>query len=141
MNHRVKTISRFFQDCKRGLKTFELRQDDRNYQVGDVLIQEEWDGKFYTGEQIRHLITYKFSFEDMPKWGLREGWCILGIEPVSYTVQNWRCDNCDASADVPMEIKFMPDQIKYLCEKYDWGVYQGAVICGGCKGKVVRWSK
>lgn len=82
MEHRVKTWPPFFKDVLRGKKSFEMRLNDRDYQVGDVLVQEEFDPelKDYTGRRWRQEITYVMRAEDIPQnWGLKEGWCILGV--------------------------------------------------------------
>ena len=41
--HDLKTWSPFYAAVASGAKTFELRKDDRNYSVGDVLLLREWD--------------------------------------------------------------------------------------------------
>jgi hypothetical protein len=40
MVHRLKTFPWAYDATAKGLKTFELRLNDRNYQVGDILILE-----------------------------------------------------------------------------------------------------
>lgn len=85
MEHRVKTWPPFFKDALLGKKPFELRINDRDYQVGDTLLQEEFDPVLedYTGMKFRQKITYVLRAEDIPnKWGLKEGWCILGLEKI-----------------------------------------------------------
>lgn len=80
--HSLKTLSQYFRDVKSGAKNFELRKNDRNYQVGDTLVLEEWipDGIFtggYTGQVIRRQVQY--ILKDCPEFGLMDGYCILGI--------------------------------------------------------------
>jgi hypothetical protein len=52
--HEVKSWPREFAAIREGIKTFEVRVDDRDepYAVGDVLFQREWDpgSKSYTGQ-------------------------------------------------------------------------------------------
>lgn len=82
MEHRVKTWPPFFKDALLNKKKFELRLNDRDYQVGDTLLQEEFDPelKDYTGMKRRSNIIYVMRAEDIPKtWGLKDGWCILGL--------------------------------------------------------------
>lgn len=83
MEHRVKTWPPFFKDALLGKKPFELRINDRDYKVGDILVQEEFDPelKDYTGMKHRQEIIYVMKAEDLPgQWGLKEGWCILGLK-------------------------------------------------------------
>ena len=43
MTHELKTYPKYFQETIEGNKPFEIRKNDRNFQVGDVLILKEWD--------------------------------------------------------------------------------------------------
>lgn len=95
--HKLKTWPTYFQAVRSGKKTFEIRKNDRNYQVNDVLVLEEWkpvqercdvhyyfegDGRCscsngeYTGAIFEAKITYKL---DGGQFGIEEGYCILGI--------------------------------------------------------------
>ena len=85
MEHKVKTWPPFFKDALLGKRLFELRINDRDYQVGDTLLQAEYDPelKDYTGMKHRQKITYVLKAEDVPgKFGLKEGWCILGLKEI-----------------------------------------------------------
>lgn len=58
--HPLKTWPRYFTDIITGRKTFEVRKDDRDFAVGDVLELLEWDPgtKQYTGRRAFHRVTY-----------------------------------------------------------------------------------
>ncbi len=73
-----KILPEYFRAIRSHDKTFELRKDDSNYQVGDRLRLREWDGKRYTGNVVVRLITY--ILRDCPEYGLMPGFCILGIQ-------------------------------------------------------------
>ena len=49
MIHRLKTLPRYYQPIIEERKPFEIRNNDRNFQTGDSVILNEWDGKNYTG--------------------------------------------------------------------------------------------
>lgn len=49
MIHDLKITPKYFDDVWNGIKRFELRKDDRDYQIGDTLLLREWDGEKYTG--------------------------------------------------------------------------------------------
>lgn len=76
--HELKIKSLYFNDILQGVKNFELRKDDRDFKVGDYLILQEFDEN-YTGRSILVEIIYKLNGG---KYGLQEGYCILGFKPV-----------------------------------------------------------
>lgn len=79
--HQLKIIPQYFQAVWNGEKTFELRKDDRDYQVGDILALREWDGEKYTGSGIAVRITH--ILRNCPEYGLADGYCIMSIRRLS----------------------------------------------------------
>ena len=77
MTHELKILPQWFNDVESGKKTFELRENDREYKVGDKLMLREWDGEKFTGRQTTRLISYIYHGDG--SFGLSEGYCILGI--------------------------------------------------------------
>ena len=78
--HWLKTEPAFFREIVTGSKTFEVRNNDRGFEVGDVLILQEylpaWAPKpGYSGRQIKKKISYIL---DDPRF-CREGYVILGL--------------------------------------------------------------
>jgi hypothetical protein len=61
---KLKISPEFFQDVKSELKNFEIRFNDRDYQVGDILILEEYDKhtESYSGESVTREVTYITDF-------------------------------------------------------------------------------
>ena len=84
--HDVKCIQPYFNLVRMGIKTFEVRKMDRDYQIGDHLNLQEYEPKFQnlTGESCEVIILY--ILQD-PQY-CREGFGILAIEIVE------SCDNC-----------------------------------------------
>ena len=84
MEHRLKTWPLFFADVSTGAKTFDIRKDDRNFQVGDTLLLLEFDPehyvKKYTGREIRVIVNYIVSLDDIP--GMQKGSVGMSIELV-----------------------------------------------------------
>lgn len=80
--HNLKTWTPFFKDAKNGLKQFEVRKNDRNYQVGDTLILEEFNPNTekYTGAWTPKLVIYKFDDTRFVK----EGYVILGLQDIKF---------------------------------------------------------
>lgn len=74
--HHLKCIPPYFEDVYLGNKLFELRRDDRDFQVSDILHLKEYiPNEGFTGRSGWYLINYKLKgFE-----GLSPEYCILGI--------------------------------------------------------------
>jgi hypothetical protein len=89
--HELKTWPEPFQAVLDGRKRYEIRKNDRGYQVSDVLNLREWaiptDPRFdqrgftgYTGRSLRVVVTYMTSGGE---WGIPVGMCVMGIKPAS----------------------------------------------------------
>lgn len=78
MTHELKVLTEYYEALKEGSKTFEVRKDDRNYQVGDTLILIEWlsEKQEYTNRTYFCRVTY--TLRD-PTY-VKEGYVILGIK-------------------------------------------------------------
>lgn len=70
-----KILPEYFRAVRAREKNFEIRVDEDNIQVGDLLILEEWnDG--YTGNYVRRYV--KYVLRNAPALGLMDGYCIIG---------------------------------------------------------------
>ena len=68
----------YFTEVLYKRKNFELRKDDRNYQVGDLITLREYENGTYTGREIKNL-PISFILRGCPEYGLKDGYCILGF--------------------------------------------------------------
>jgi len=75
--HKLKIKPEYFEAVDCGIKNFELRKDDRGFEVNDLIILKEYDNGAYTGRSVSRLIDY--ILRDCPEYGLKEGYCILGF--------------------------------------------------------------
>lgn len=74
--HQIRLAKSYFDDVANGIKTFELRKNDREYKKGDILEMMEFaDGK-NTGRMVRVLVTY--ILEDYT--GIEDGYCIMATK-------------------------------------------------------------
>ncbi len=76
--HELKIDPKYYVAVLAGEKRFELRKDDRNYEVGDLLVLKEFKDGEYTGRTIKYK-PIKYILRDCPEHGLKEGYCILGL--------------------------------------------------------------
>lgn len=79
-----KVLPEFYKEIRVHRKTFEIRKDEDDIQVGDILVLREWDGEKYTGSMTRREVTY--VLRDAEEYGLMEGYCIIGMHSVGW---NW----------------------------------------------------
>lgn len=77
-HHYLKILPEFYRAIEKGEKPFEVRFNDRNYQMYDVLHLQEWCGGVYTGRQITAEVTYLLDNPDYCK----EGFVIMGIKVI-----------------------------------------------------------
>lgn len=78
VEHELKCRTEYFQRVVSGQKTFEIRKNDRDYQVGDVLVLKEIGPEGYPDhgayEVCRAKIVYMTNFEQ------KDNYVVLGIE-------------------------------------------------------------
>lgn len=77
--HDLKCWPEPFAAIRAGLKNWELRLNDRDFQIGDLLWQKEWDPATgeYTGEATGNLVIWML---EGPTFGLPEGYCIMSLD-------------------------------------------------------------
>ena len=83
--HRIKLDIAYYDDVMSGTKTFEIRKDDRDYEVGDLVIFIPADHGIVLppwgeGEERIFRITYLIGSSTFG--GIREGYVVFGISEV-----------------------------------------------------------
>ncbi|KJF45999.1 DUF3850 domain-containing protein [Bacillus altitudinis] len=74
--HDLKIIPSFFRAVKTGMKGFEIRKNDRKFQVGDVIMLREYNEGHYTGRIVLGEITFVTDFEQ------KEGYVVFNFKRV-----------------------------------------------------------
>lgn len=74
MTHHVKIEEQYYEDIENGLKRFEIRKNDRDYKVDDVIILKEIDGD---GNFTRRLHTAAITY--ISKYKQRPGYIVFGF--------------------------------------------------------------
>ena len=83
--HKLKLSTIYYDDSASGIKTFEIRNNDRNFKVGDILELREyvWSNLekrgAYTGAVHWKVITYILNDKEY----LHEGFVCLGVSPIA----------------------------------------------------------
>jgi hypothetical protein len=84
--HHLKTWPEPFQAVVDGKKRYEVRFNDRGYEVGDTLVLQEWvpTEERYTGREFLVGVLYISRTETEPGLllGLEPGWMVLSIKPI-----------------------------------------------------------
>ena len=76
-HHRLKIEPQYFEDVEAGRKTFEIRREDRGFEIGDTLQLCEFEpmpGLGYTGREVGRTITYISYYMQMA------GYVVLGMK-------------------------------------------------------------
>lgn len=79
MIHDLKIWPDYFDSIDRGEKTFELRKNDRGFNINDTLCLREWNPvvKNYTGRQLNVKVTYICS---NTVFGLQPGYVCMAVK-------------------------------------------------------------
>ena len=76
--HELRTLPEYFRLVFDGTKTFEVRRDDRGFQVGHILLLREWAlHGGYTGRELTARVVYLLKGG---KLGIEEGYVVMGVE-------------------------------------------------------------
>ena len=84
--HELKLSNKYFNDVLLNKKTFEIRKNDRDYQVGDLIhfisVQENDIHKLDLIRIINNDNVYRITYvlKDVEDYGLDSDYCILGIK-------------------------------------------------------------
>jgi hypothetical protein len=76
--HYLKTWPAYFQRVKSGQKPFEVRKNDRDFQVGDTVVLNEFNPETqeFTGDETSRLVSYVLPGG---QFGIELGFCVLGL--------------------------------------------------------------
>ena len=79
MIHELKILPEYFNDVLSGIKTFEIRKNDRPFCNGDLLALNEYDPneKAYTGASCLVYVDYILDNDDYCK----SGYVVMSIKP------------------------------------------------------------
>lgn len=88
--HELKIKSKYFMDVVKGRKSAEIRYNDRNYKVGDILVLHEInEHSNRTGNQCTVNVSHILDDAEY----LRDGYVMLSIGVMSRFVSNEASNN------------------------------------------------
>ena len=75
--HHLKILPCYFHEVLAGRKHFELRENDRDFKVGDYIKLNEFENGQYTGLRITVVIEYiLYEYNDV----LKKDWIIISFK-------------------------------------------------------------
>ena len=77
--HTLKIKSMYYDGVDSGRKTFELRKNDRDYEVSDLIHFVDTNGQDFK-ENPDNIYQIVYILKDVEKYGLDKDYCILGIK-------------------------------------------------------------
>ncbi len=75
--HELKILPQYYREVVLGNKTYELRKDDRGYNLGDLIVLKEYNNGVYTGNEFN--VTIKHLLRGCPDYGLKDGYVIISL--------------------------------------------------------------
>lgn len=80
--HVIKIVEEYLYDILYEGKTFELRKDDRGYEVGDLIHFVDTSGNEFKSFHKDLVFRITYILRDVPQYGLDKDYCILAIAPL-----------------------------------------------------------
>lgn len=74
----------YFKEIINNNKTFELRKNDRNFEVGDIVSFKVIDKELNEVEKEQEKNKYKviYVLKNVPEYGLNNEYCIFSIKKI-----------------------------------------------------------
>lgn len=83
--HVLKIREPYFSDILNGLKTFEIRKNDRNYKVGDRLTLQLYPYSNDITKEKELSVEITYILKDVPEYGLDKDCCILSFQLLDWS--------------------------------------------------------
>lgn len=89
--HELKLDDEYFNDVRDGIKTFEIRKNDRDFQVGDLLALSRYkDGSYcnwqfnggFHNSDIHEADTLLMRVTYITDYEQKDGYVVMGIRPL-----------------------------------------------------------
>ena len=78
--HELKTWEKYFDQVADLQKTFEARENDRDFQEGDILVLRKFNPVLQQYDPIEPELYFRVgSVLYGPDFGVQEGWCVMSL--------------------------------------------------------------
>ncbi len=94
MIHALKILPEYFEAVIAGKKTFEIRENDRGFKVGDLLALNEWEDGLYTRNSCLVYVDYILE-----SGYTEEGYVVMSIKPCSVYYHQEPVNQCKLTRD------------------------------------------
>lgn len=84
--HKLKLNIEFCDDVMNGIKTFEIRKNDRGFQTGDHIVFTPIKGCSVKTEHPIKEKEYEITFILCGRFGIKKGYVALAIKEVKHEV-------------------------------------------------------
>ncbi len=99
--HDVKIFPEYFDAVESGIKPFEIRYNDRDYKIGDILCLKEFCDGNYTGRETVREICYMI---DDPEF-CKAGYVVLGLKQSATDTNDGRKNERAQIKDIKVFVK------------------------------------
>lgn len=79
MQHELKVWIDYYEDIENGKRKFDVRYNDRDFKVGDILHLREYNNieNYYTGREVSKIVDY---ISTDTTFGLKDNWIVMGFK-------------------------------------------------------------
>ena len=103
MRHNLKIWPQYYKPVAEGLKTFEIRKNDRGFQAGDEVELREWDPTVIREQCESSGVTYKiekgYTHSPSLKFKIGFGLCLRRI---GGRLRSCACGRNGANSEIPL---------------------------------------
>jgi hypothetical protein len=138
-NHEVKILPWSFAAVADGLKTAELRRNDRDYQENDTILLKEWTAAGYTGRTLPVRVTHIMRWERMPREAqVAAQYVILSVKVIDEEAEALRLAQGVARCDEYLKRIGMPYDLQ-VTEQGRIGIALGVVAISLDPDAALQW--
>lgn len=135
--HEIKLRREFVEPILKRKKTFEIRKNDRGYQVGDKIrftVVTENGNPAIKDDDVAYLESREFTITYViGGWGIKDGYVVFGIEPVPIWKEAQALRYLRSSGYSEEQIDFIVESLRPKGERIGHWIEGDSIIkCSEC---------